>query len=152
MPEINNKSLYGPLTDDASLGLRLANIQVTKDLVAAFRPLGLTPAQFAALTLIQAHGMLPMGELGRLLTIQKPNLTALLAPLLDRELIERQQHKRDRRQRLLRLTPAGEALLVAAEETRRAHVARLTRFLGEEEYGQLAQLLRRLAQYEAPAA
>lgn len=71
---------------------------------------GLGRAHHRALYFVARQPDLTIGELLRLLGITKQSLGRVLADLADRGLIETRPGEEDRRQRLLRLTPAGTAL------------------------------------------
>lgn len=71
---------------------------------------GLGRAHHRALYFIARQPDLSVGELIALLAITKQSLGRVLTDLTERQLIETRPGKEDRRQRLLRLTPSGEAL------------------------------------------
>lgn len=71
---------------------------------------GLGRAHHRALYFVARQPDLSVGELIALLAITKQSLGRVLTDLTDRGLIETRPGKSDRRQRLLRLTPAGTAL------------------------------------------
>lgn len=74
---------------------------------------GLGRAHHRALYFIARRPGLPVGELLRLLAITKQSLGRVLTELQDRSLVTQQIGTNDRRQRLLRLTPAGDTLEAA---------------------------------------
>ena len=71
---------------------------------------GIGHAHHRALYFIARQPDLPVNELLRLLNITKQSLGRVLNELSARELVGSRAGDRDRRQRLLRLTPAGQAL------------------------------------------
>lgn len=71
---------------------------------------GLGRAHHRALYFVARQPGLSVGELIALLAITKQSLGRVLTDLTERQLIETRPGKEDRRQRLLRLTPAGAAL------------------------------------------
>lgn len=71
---------------------------------------GLGRAHHRALYFIARKPDLTVSELLQLLAITKQSLGRVLGDLADRELVETRTGERDRRQRLLRLTPAGSRL------------------------------------------
>ncbi len=71
---------------------------------------GLGRAHHRALYFIARQPDMPVSELLRLLNITKQSLGRVLTDLADRNFVESRQGQRDRRQRLLRLTPTGSAL------------------------------------------
>lgn len=71
---------------------------------------GLGRAHHRALYFIARSPETPVGDLLKLLRITKQSLGRVLTDLADRGYLETIPGRRDRRQRLLRLTKAGEAL------------------------------------------
>lgn len=80
----------------------------------ALRPLGLTNSQFSLMMSLNRPQPAPMGPVANLLAIDQTTLTAALKPLQRRGWVEILPNPRDRRARLLSLTPAGKAVLAAA--------------------------------------
>jgi DNA-binding MarR family transcriptional regulator len=81
---------------------------------AALRPLNLTNGQFSLLMALNRPEPPPMGPVAAVLAVDRTTLTAALKPLERRGLVEVLTDPADRRGRLLRLTPAGHALLLRA--------------------------------------
>lgn len=81
---------------------------------AAFRPLGLTNGQFSLMMALNRPTPPAIGDVARLLGMDRTTLTAALKPLERRGLVSVERHTDDRRSRVLRLTPAGRALLAEA--------------------------------------
>jgi len=80
----------------------------------AFRPLGLTNGQFSLMMSLNRPKPPGMGAVASLLAMDRTTLTAALKPLERRGLVEIESDPEDRRSRLLKLTPAGRALLARA--------------------------------------
>ena len=85
----------------------------------ALRPVGLTNGQFSLLMALnrpRSPGMAPatIGSLAALLAMDRTTLTAALKPLERRGLVAVAPDPADRRSRLLKLTPAGRAVLASA--------------------------------------
>jgi DNA-binding MarR family transcriptional regulator len=78
------------------------------------RPAGLTNQQFSLLMALNRPEPPPMAPVAQLLAMDRTTLTAALKPLQRRGLVVVEQAAADRRIRLLKLTPAGEAALAAA--------------------------------------
>lgn len=83
---------------------------LTRSIDAGLATQGLGRAHHRALYFIARQPDLTVSELLRLLAITKQSLGRVLNELIERELIQTREGTRDRRQKLLRLTPAGEAL------------------------------------------
>jgi DNA-binding MarR family transcriptional regulator len=79
----------------------------------ALRPLGLTNGQFSLLMSLNRPDPPNMGSVASLLAMDRTTLTAALKPLERRGLVEISLGK-DRRSRIIRLTPAGQTILAAA--------------------------------------
>ena len=80
----------------------------------ALRPLGLTNGQFSLLMSLNRPKPLGIGSVAALLAMDRTTLTANLKPLERRGLVTVSVDEKDRRNRLMTLTPAGRALLVSA--------------------------------------
>ncbi|CAN7210420.1 MarR family transcriptional regulator [Rhizobium rhizogenes] len=80
----------------------------------ALRPLGLTNGQFSLMMSLNRQQPAPMGPVATLLAIDQTTLTAALKPLERRGWVNVLPNPRDRRARLLSLTPSGKAVLAAA--------------------------------------
>ena len=138
----------GGLAHDPGMGLRLAQIIVFRDLTATFRPLGLSPAEFAALTIIRDNPGLRLGALADMMLIRQPNLMSFIGGLQKRHLIARTRDPIDKRSFHLSLTPAGSELLVQADAAHDGHRQRLAEHLGVEDRDTLARLLNRLTGFK----
>jgi DNA-binding MarR family transcriptional regulator len=90
----------------------------------ALRPVGLTNGQFSLLMSLNRPTPAPMRTVASLLAMDRTTLTAALKPLERRGLVELRPDPKDRRSRLITLTPDGSSLLARAvpiwESTHRA--------------------------------
>jgi DNA-binding MarR family transcriptional regulator len=102
---------------------------------------GLSFGKIRALRRIARRPM-PMSELASLLTVDPPNLTAVVDDLEGAGLVERQAHLTDRRVKLVVATPEGTALAQKADEILARPPASLTALPAED----LENLVRILAQ------
>lgn len=80
----------------------------------ALRPVGLTNGQFSLMMSLNRPEPPPMGPVATLLAMDQTTLTAALKPLQRRGWVDVTQNAKDKRRRLLSLTPAGKAALAAA--------------------------------------
>jgi DNA-binding MarR family transcriptional regulator len=80
----------------------------------ALRPLGLTNGQFSLMMSLNRPEPPPMGPVAALLAMDQTTLTAALKPLQRRGWVAVTPNPKDRRGRLLSLTPEGKAILSAA--------------------------------------
>ena len=92
---------------------------------------GFGRAHHRALYFIARRPGLPVGDLLLLLAITKQSLSRVLGELQERGLVAQAVGTRDRRQRLLRLTPAGEALEAELFECLRDGVTRAYSHAGQ---------------------
>ena len=77
----------------------------------AFQPLGLTNQQFSLMMALNRPEPPTLSALAAFLAVDRTTLTAALKPLERRGLVAALPNRADRRSKLLRLTPEGEALL-----------------------------------------
>lgn len=80
----------------------------------AFRPLGLTSRQFSLMMSLNRPDAPGMGEVAGVLGMDRTTLTAALKPLERRGLVRVTANPRDRRGRVMTLTPEGGELLARA--------------------------------------
>lgn len=80
----------------------------------ALRPVGLTNQQFSLLMSLNRPEPPSIGPVAKLLGMDRTTLTAALKPLERRGLVEIVADAKDRRSRLLAITPEGIALLALA--------------------------------------
>ena len=109
------------------------------------RPVGLGAQQFLVLKQLQALGQTSQAELADALGIDRSNLAAIAAELVDRDLVARTRDADDRRRYVLQLSPGGARLLRRADGAIAAAEDDLLAPLGPEQREQLYGLLRRLA-------
>lgn len=96
------------------LYLQRAARAVARRFDEAFRPLGLTSGQYSLLMALNRPDPPRLGEVAKLLAMDRTTLTANIKPLERRGLMHSLPDETDRRSRRLALTEAGEALLVEA--------------------------------------
>lgn len=100
---------------------------------------GLTAPRLSALSVIVFGGPLTLGALAAAEQVRPPTMTRLVTALERDDLVTRESDPDDRRQVLLRATPAGRHLL---EEGRARRTASLSRRLAALPPGDLAALAR----------
>lgn len=89
---------------------------------------GLSPSQLSALSGLDDHGALRLSELAAVERVSAPTLTKIVASLEAQGLVRRQGDPDDRRASIVRVTPAGQAVL---RRIRSQRTAMLTRLLAE---------------------
>lgn len=114
------------------------------------RDFDLTTAQYEALlTVHEVGGELSVGDLARELVYSSGSATHLISRLEERGLVERAPSAGDARRVMVRLTDAGETLVVAATTAHSAALdASFSPLVPEEERRVLLAFARRLAEAE----
>ncbi len=111
----------------------------------ALRPLNLTNGQYSLLVSLNRPQAPKMGDVARLLAMDRTTLTAALKPLERRGLLRIEADESDRRQRRLSLTEAGLDLLAQAVPIWRETHDRVDRLLAAEEPAALKASLLKLS-------
>jgi DNA-binding MarR family transcriptional regulator len=111
----------------------------------ALAPFEISHEQYNALRILRGAGVQghPTLEISRRLLSRSPNITRLLDKLIAKGFAHRERGTEDRRQALLRITPAGIALLRRADKAVDAVIAKL-RCLTKREMRLLVELLDRV--------
>lgn len=111
----------------------------------ALRPVGLTNGQFSLMMSLNRPEPPPMGPVATLLAMDQATLTAALKPLQRRGWVNVTQNAKDKRRRLLSLTPEGKAVLAAAVPIWESTHASLEEVLPDGDMGRLRRDLQALA-------
>jgi DNA-binding MarR family transcriptional regulator len=75
------------------------------------RPLGITTLQYTALTVLERHDGLPAAQLARGSFVTAQSTADLVRALERRDLVVRERNPHNRRELLIKLSPAGRQLL-----------------------------------------
>jgi DNA-binding MarR family transcriptional regulator len=134
------------LDDRLGYWLRLAQMAAFEAFNEAMAPLDLTPGRLGALLLIEASPNAHQSTLAEALHVKPPNMAVLLARLEQDGLIRRVDDPANRRANMLRLTPAGRALLRRARKLEEELEGRLSAGLDARERAALIAALRRIAE------
>lgn len=134
-----------PLDDRLGFWLRLAQQSAFDAFHRAMAPLGLTPGRLAVLLLLEAQPEMRQAALAEALRVKPSNLAVLLDGLEADGLIRRVEDAQNRRANLLRLTPAGRALLRRAKVREATVEAELAAGLDDRTRAALIAALRRIA-------
>ena len=102
------------LEDQVGHLLRRAHQRHTAIFQQGFAEPQLTPTQFAALAKIRDEGQVSQNHLGRLTAMDPATIQGVIQRLEARKLIERTLDPEDRRRTVLKLSDAGQALIVDA--------------------------------------
>jgi DNA-binding MarR family transcriptional regulator len=103
----------------------------------------LSPAQCHVLHLIEPDSPIPMGRLAQTLACDASNVTGLVDRLESRGLVERRPSPKDRRVKVLALTPMGSRLRRLVVERMTAPPDTLNRLSADQQRA-LVRILRRL--------
>lgn len=124
---------------------RLAFASVRSHFQRCVNEHGLSPGDFAILSLLQANPSISQRKLADALTVSPPNLAIVLDRLCARNLIERARNTTDKRSYTLHLTAEGAALYQQAEKTVAELEDNATAMLTSTEKQQLLRLLHKVA-------
>lgn len=124
--------------------LRRASLATHARFIAELAPLGLRPAEYAALLVIDGNPGARSADISALLGIEKANFTTFLRRLERRGWVRREPSATDGRAHALHLTAAGSVLLRAAEVLREAQEQAIATRLGALEHARLVELLQAL--------
>ncbi len=124
---------------DESLPLKLLKLRET--VMERFRPhlheAGVTEQQWRVLRALAETDELEAGELAERICLKMPSLSRILAGLAGRRLLERRDGARDRRRKLVSISPEGLALFEAMSRQSEQEYAKLRADLGGETYDAL---------------
>jgi DNA-binding MarR family transcriptional regulator len=129
-----------PVLPCACANLRRTARAVTRMYNQELRATGLELTQFTLLMALNLTGETTQGNLGKLLALDTTSLTRMLRPLTKRGWVGVKAGD-DRRQRLLRLTPAGRQKLEQSRPHWEHAQRRLQRGLGEASWTRMGGLL-----------
>jgi DNA-binding MarR family transcriptional regulator len=145
LPEEEEPAPLAPLDGRLGFWLRLAQQAAFDSFHRAMAPLGLTPGRLAALLLLEAQAEMRQSAMAEALRVKPSNLAVMLDGLEAEGLIRRVEDAQNRRANLLRLTPAGRAMLKRAKAQEALVEAELAAGLSPAELATLIAALRRIA-------
>jgi DNA-binding MarR family transcriptional regulator len=99
------------LTQSLSEELLAIMLDMKHELFALADEHGLTIVQLFTLLSIKRNGCIPMGRVAGILHCDASNVTGIVERLVTRKLIVRTESERDRREKVLQLTPEGETVI-----------------------------------------
>ena len=132
---------------EALLGLVVTAGLLSKEGDRLLRPLGLTDSQFNVLVLLgfqSKEGALDQSTLGRMLVVNRSNVTGLVDRMERAGRVERAADASDRRVKRVRLTAEGRRLLAAADRRYEARVHEVMGALSEREREMLVRTLEKI--------
>jgi DNA-binding MarR family transcriptional regulator len=134
----------GPLPGYTGYLLRRAQLALFDSFINTFKPLGLRPAQFSVLSVMDANPGRRQSEIAAALGIRQANLVGLIDELDRRGLAKRRRLPADRRSHALTLTAKGSTLLNKALALQARYEQRLVSELGATEHARLITTLTKL--------
>jgi DNA-binding MarR family transcriptional regulator len=108
-----------PLRSLPGYALRRASNAMLQDFGQRLAPLNLKPTEASIILLIKENSNITQSDIGRMLDIQRANMTPITARLEERGIVLRERV--DGRSQALRLSPAGIALAVKVQSAVIAH-------------------------------
>jgi len=128
--------------------LRISVMRLARRIRAEKSDESLTLTQLSALATVANHGPLTPTALAEYERVQPPSMTRVIALLEERGLAVRVPHPSDRRQSVIEISAAGQAIIEEDRRRRTAWLARVLAGLTDEERSALdasAPILERLA-------
>ncbi len=117
--------------------VRMAITRLSRRLRNQRSDMSLTASQLSALAALDQHGPLTPGALAEHERVQPPSMTRVLAALEEKGLVASTAHPTDRRQKVVVVTPAAHAMLVADRRAREEWLAQRMRELSAAEVAAL---------------
>lgn len=136
---------YGVLDELLGYPVRRAQLMVYEDFMRALAEWNMTPTRFSALVIVANNPGLKLTELSNVLAIARSGAVLLTDALVESGLVQRRESPTDGRAWGLHLTAHGKKTLQKVTAAVRAHDARISSALTEEERRILATLLRKMA-------
>ncbi len=146
-------AMSGETPTELGGALRLAVLRLSRRLRQVGTSDGVTLSQMSAMTVIDRHGELTLGELASLERIAPPSMTRIAARLEDSGWLERRSDPGDRRVARVALSPAGRELVEANRRRGDAFISERLSALSGEEIEALERalpILERIASHKAP--
>jgi DNA-binding MarR family transcriptional regulator len=142
-----SRSTPGQPSDAAGLAFLLSQVGAhsASRFAERLEPIGFKPAHAGILRVIRQADGLSQQALGERLGMFPSRLVGIIDDLEKRGLVERRNSSADRRSYALHLTETGQDALEQIGKVSREHQEAVCAALSEEERGQLAGLLRRIA-------
>jgi DNA-binding MarR family transcriptional regulator len=122
----------GPSADELTSRLRMVVARLSRRLRQEANE-GATPSQLAALTTVERHGPITLGDLAGHERVRPPTMTRIVAGLEETRLVRREIDPSDRRVARVTITPEGSQLLARSRTRKDAFLASLLVHLDAEE-------------------
>jgi DNA-binding MarR family transcriptional regulator len=135
--------------DDLTARLRIGAMRLSRRLRQQSSG-GLTLSQISALTVIDRHGPMTLGELSERERVSSPTITKLVAKLTGAGLITKETDPTDRRCWRVQATREGRTLLTEIRESREAWLSQRLAALNDDERTRLAAAIDVIESLSAP--
>jgi DNA-binding MarR family transcriptional regulator len=132
-----------------------ASVELKKSFQRHLGPLKLKAVEFSVLVLVDTNAEVNQKQLGQALdvsAVSAPNLAVTLDRMVEQGWVRRERSERDRRAQLVRLTPAGQALVTRARKIAQSMENEALKVLSPAERALVIELLHRVAVGGARAA
>lgn len=129
-----------------------ASVELKKSFQRHLGPLKLKAVEFSVLVLVDTNAEVNQKQLGQALDVSAPNLAVTLDRMVEQGWVRRERSERDRRAQLVRLTPAGQALVTRARKIAQTMEHDALKVLTPAERALMIELLHRVAAGRARAA
>lgn len=143
MPTHRKVTTLGSLTNHVGFHLRLAQLAVFKDFENALNEIGVSPAVYSVLEVLQQNTGLTQSKLASAVRLDRSSIVPMIDKLARRGLVERMASTTDRRHKHLYLTAAGVELLRQADKRVIQHEKRVCAPFTVAEKHALMELLSR---------
>ena len=134
---------------EAVLGIVLTGALLAKEGDRLLRPMGLTDSQFNVLMLLRYQtegGAISQTQLGRMLLVNRSNVTGLIDRMEESGWVRRIPESGDRRIKLVELTANGRRLLNRVQKVYFEAISRTMSDLTRQDLARLGQMLQLLRQ------
>lgn len=122
-----------------------ASVELKKSFQRHLGPLKLKAVEFSVLVLVDTNGEVNQKQLGQALDVSAPNLAVTLDRMVEQGWVRRERSERDRRAQLVKLTPAGQALVTRARKIAQTMENDALKVLTPAERALMIELLHRVA-------
>lgn len=122
-----------------------ASVELKKSFHRHLGPLKLKAVEFSILVLVDTNAEVNQKQLGRALDVSAPNLAVTLDRMVEQGWVRRERSERDRRAQLVKLTPAGQALVTRARKIGQTMENDALKTLSPAERALVIELLHRVA-------
>ena len=134
----------GILTELIGYHVRMAQVAVFRDFVAALRDVEMTPTHFGTLVIISSNPGIKQSDLASAIQIDRSTVVPLIDKLENEGLVTRERLYNDRRTNALRITGKGQVFLDKLIPLVRAHERNFFKKLTKDEQNQIIKLLNKI--------